>query len=345
MLSRHGPSTNRFIIEQRKMSTAASTASAPPDLESLTYMDELPKIWGRAWGAQSEMGKLRSVMVSRPSDNEASPDVRDDPHFFASQGDFPDLALMRKQHEAMVKVLKDFGTEVIYFDPPAQAIGPYGRLRMLWAPASAFLVNGGAILPRYGLAPWRRGFEALLARRLGELGIPILCTVHGSGIFELGGNCQWLDPHHLVIGLGKSTNYEGVRQVWPLLQDVGVSEIFLTNFKNVIHLDMAFGMATDWVAVVDPNCLEPSFLSYLRRKKIELIEVSPEESANSACNTLVLEPGVVVLPAGNPKTARALRERQVQVIEVDMSEFVKTGGGPHCATAGLIRDPGPLLSR
>jgi N-dimethylarginine dimethylaminohydrolase len=54
---------------------------------------------------------------------------------------------------------------------------------------------------------------------------------------------------------------------------------------------------------------------------------------------------VVVLPTGNPVTTRALRERGCDVIEVDMSEFVKTGGGPHCATAGLIRDPGPFLPR
>jgi N-dimethylarginine dimethylaminohydrolase len=315
------------------------------DIESASYMDELPKIWGKRWGAQSEIGHLRSVMVSRPSDNEASPEVRDDPHFFASQGSFPNLDLMRRQHKELVKVLLDFGSEVIYFDPPAETIGPYGRLRMLWAPASAFVINGGAIVPRYGLAPWRRGFEALLARKLGELGCPILCTIHGDGVFELGGNCQWLDPKHLVIGVGKTTNMEGVRQVWPVFKDAGVEDIHLTTFKNVIHLDMAFGMASDWVAVVDPRCLEPSFLSYLRRKGIDLVEVDPVEADNSACNTLVLKPGVVVLPAGNPKTAKALRERSVEVIEVDMSEFVKTGGGPHCATAGLVRDPGPLLPR
>jgi N-dimethylarginine dimethylaminohydrolase len=320
-------------------------AGAASDIESASYMDELPKIWGKRWGAQSEIGHLRSVMVSRPSDNEASPEVRDDPHFFASQGSFPNLDLMRRQHKELVKVLLDFGSEVIYFDPPAETIGPYGRLRMLWAPASAFVINGGAIVPRYGLAPWRRGFEALLARKLGELGCPILCTIHGDGVFELGGNCQWLDPKHLVIGVGKTTNMEGVRQVWPVFKDAGVEDIHLTTFKNVIHLDMAFGMASDWVAVVDPRCLEPSFLSYLRRKGIDLVEVDPVEADNSACNTLVLKPGVVVLPAGNPKTAKALRERGVEVIEVDMSEFVKTGGGPHCATAGLVRDPGPLLPR
>jgi N-dimethylarginine dimethylaminohydrolase len=306
-------------------------------------MDELAAVWGRPWGAQSEMGRLRMVLMSRPSDNEAAPEVLANPKFYDVQGEFPDLALMRRQHEALADALVKFGAEVVYLDPPPEARGPYGRLRMLWAPASAFVINGGAIIPRYGLAPWRRGFEALLARRLGELGCPILYTITGRGVLELGGNCQWLDPRHLVIGIGPSANLEGVRQVWPILREAGVEEIHLTTFRNTIHLDMAFGMATAWVAVVDPRCLEATFLDYLRARKIGLIEVPPAEAANSACNTLVLEPGVVVLPAGNPVTARALRRHQVEVIELDLSEFVKTGGGPHCATAGLIRDPGPFL--
>jgi hypothetical protein len=78
-------------------------AGAASDIESASYMDELPKIWGKRWGAQSEIGHLRSVMVSRPSDNEASPEVRDDPHFFASQGSFPNLDLMRRQHRSWWK--------------------------------------------------------------------------------------------------------------------------------------------------------------------------------------------------------------------------------------------------
>jgi N-dimethylarginine dimethylaminohydrolase len=316
-----------------------------PDLANITYLDELEAVWGRRWGAQSEMGRLRMVMVSRPSDNEAAPEVRANPKFYAVHGEFPDLELMRRQHEALVSVLTRFGAEVVDFDPPAEARGPYGRLRMLWAPASAFVINGGAIVPRYGLAPWRRGFEALLARRLGELGCPILYTIHGRGVLELGGNCQWIDPRHLVIGMGPSANLEGVRQVWPIFNEAGVEEIHLTTFHDAIHLDIVFGMAAAWIAVVDPRGVEPSFLGYLRGKGIELVEVPPEEAANSACNTLVLEPGLVVLPAGNPFTAGALRRRNVEVIELDMSEFVKTGGGPHCATAGLIRDPGPYLGR
>jgi N-dimethylarginine dimethylaminohydrolase len=318
-------------------------ARRDPDLSGISYLDELEATWGRRWGAQSEIGRLHAVLVSRPSDNEVSPEVAADPEFFEGQGGLPDLELMRKQHQQLVSVLVERGTEVFELEPPANAYGPYGRLRMLWAPASAFVINGGAIIPRYGLAPWRRGFEAILARRIVELGCPILYTVHGLGIIELGGNCQWLDPHHLVVGIGPSTNLEGVRQIWPILREAGVTEIHLTAFRNTIHLDMAFGLAADWLAVVDPRCLEDSFLDYLRGKGFDLLEVPPEEGDNSACNTLVLEPGVVVMPAGNRQTSAALRKRGVEVIEVDMSEFIKSGGGPHCATAELIRDPGPYL--
>ena len=84
----------------------------PVDLSRLSFLDEVEAIWGRRWGAQSEMGRLRMVLVSRPSDNEAAEEVRANPKFYDVHGEFPDLALMRKQHEALVDVLVRFGAEV-----------------------------------------------------------------------------------------------------------------------------------------------------------------------------------------------------------------------------------------
>ena len=313
------------------------------DLRRFSYLDELERIWGRRWGAQSEIGLLSYAMLSIPSDNEASPEAARDPVYYDLTTGVPDLPLMRRQHRELARVLEAEGVELSYLEPPPVMMGPYARNRMLWAPASAFVINGGAIIPRYGLAPWRRGFEVLLARRIMELGCPILYTVHGSGIFELGGNCQWLDPETLVIGLGPSANMEGVRQVWDVFKVAGVREIHLTAFKGTIHLDMALGLAGAWVAVVDPRCLDDQLLHYLKAKRIELIEVPPEEADNSACNTLPIDPERVIMPAGNPVTARRIRAHGVKVIEVEMSEFVKAGGGPHCATSCLVRDPGPKL--
>lgn len=315
----------------------------PEVIADLSYLDELEATWGRRWGAQSEMGRLRMAMVSVPTANEVSPEAEEDPIFYGLPSGLPDLALMKRQHRAFVKALEDFGVELVYLEVPQEYYGPYCRNRIMWAPASCFVINGGAILPRYGLAPWRKGHEVLMFKKLAEIGCPVLYTLHGKGVLELGGNGQWLDPKHLIIGLGPSGNLDGARQVEEVFRRAGVEEIHYAYFTGAIHLDIVFGMADAWLAVIDPVHLDHATQVYLRKKGIKCIEAPPEEAANAACNTLVLEPGRLLMPAGNPRTAGALREEGVTVIELEMSEFVKTGGGPHCATGNLIRDPGPFL--
>jgi hypothetical protein len=54
----------------------------PPDRElfrKISFMDELEAMWGRKWGAQSKVGKLRYALVSPPSDNEESEEILEDP--------------------------------------------------------------------------------------------------------------------------------------------------------------------------------------------------------------------------------------------------------------------------
>lgn len=312
-------------------------------LATIDFRDELELAWGKNWGAQSQIGKLRAALVSRPTQNELCEEAKEDPVHFLLPAGLPDLELMKKQHDAMVKVLKDDGVEVHYLEVPEAAYGPYSRMRMLWATASAFVINGGAIIPRYGLAPWRRGPEVLITKKLVEIGCPILYTIHGKGVLELGGNGIWLDPKHLIVGIGPSGNLEGVAQVHDILHRAGVEEIHLAYFTGAIHLDLVFGLADAWLGVIDKRHIDHETIVYLRRKDIKLIEAPPEECANSACNLLAIEPGKVIIPKRCDRTSEALRKEGVKVIELEMSEFIKTGGAAHCAVGELIRDPGPFL--
>ena len=318
----------------------------PPDravMSKLTFMDELEAIWGRRWGAQSKIGRLRYALVNPPTENEASPETFEDPAFYLLSDGPPDLSKMKQQYEAFTQALRNDGVELESWEMPEVVEGPYCRSRMLWAPASALVINGGAIVPRYGLAPWRKGFEALMTRKLASIGCPILHTIRGEGVMESGGNLIFLDPHHALVGMGPSGNEEGFRQIEAVLSENGVKEIHRVVFTEDIHLDLVFGLADAWLALVYPSGFDGKTMDYLKDKGIQLIEVSEEEHRTSACNVLALEPGKVILCAGNPHAAEALRERNVEVIEIEMSEYIKTGGGPHCATGCLIRDPGPLL--
>jgi arginine deiminase len=102
---------------------------------------------------------------------------------------------------------------------------------------------------------------------------------------------------------------------------------------------VVFGVAGPKLAVLYPEFVGYDFVDYLVNKKgFDVIECPLEEANGLATNFLVLEPGKLVMSAENPVVTGQLRKRGIQVIEVDLSEYAKAGGGPTCMTIPLIRD-------
>lgn len=314
-------------------------------LHDIDYLDELEDVWGKNWGAQSEIGQLKKVMVSLPTPNENAEEYKQDMAYWGLDQGLPDLDLMQEQYHELVEILEGEGVDVVVLQVPDESYGPYSRHRLLWAPASCFVIKGGAIIPRYGLAAWRRGHEVYLYKKMAEIGCPILFTTHGKGVLELGGNGQFLDSETMLFGIGPSCNREGLKQVRPILKRQGIKEIHETFFTGVIHLDLVFGMADAWLGVAYTDDIDHETRKYLDQKGLEIIEVSEVEMKHSACNTEVLEPGKVILSEECNETRRALEREGVEVISWKCSEYIKTGGGPHCATSELIREPGPTLEK
>ncbi|MEM4204938.1 MAG: arginine deiminase family protein [Candidatus Methanomethylicaceae archaeon] len=317
------------------------------------YHEELERLWGRNWCAQSEVGKLRSVLVHRPG-FELDGALIDDPVWYGILKK-PDLKKAQEQHDAFVEILKKEGVEIHYLNAPSPAHGPYSKVNpRIWATRDpGVVINGGAIISRMAL-PWRKKDEVFWARRVAELGCPILYTVNGNGTFE-GGNVVWIDPKHVCIGESIRTNAEGIAQVSRIMREVGgVEEVitvpipgYLENLEwpagGWAHLDTIFGMADVDLALVYPPGLPYFFIEKLLSYKITLIEVPPEEAAREACNIVALEPRKFIMNADCPITRKKAEREGADVIEADLSEFVKSGGAPHCATGPLIRDPGPFL--
>lgn len=322
----------------------------PKSLMNIDYLEELEATWRRPWGAQSNIKKLQMVLVHRPGPENEEPEIFEDPAFFNLCEGFPEIKKMQEQHDNFVKILRDNGVEVVYLDPEPPLVGTFGiPLRALTYARASIVINGGAIIDRHA-SHYKRGMEFFFAKRLLQLGCPILYTVHRTGVWEAS-NVVWLDSEHVVIGVGLRTNEEGIRQVRPIFEMAGVKEIFVTqlpgHFSNrkyqvggaagFFHLDMTFGMADEGIAVIYPGGVGYPLIEYLEKRGIDLIEIPENEVINDAANILALEPGKVIIPAGSPKTSQALREKGIKVIEVDMSEFVKGGGGSSCITLPLIR--------
>lgn len=67
---------------------------------------------------------------------------------------------------------------------------------------------------------------------------------------------------------------------------------------------------------------------------------NPVEVKETFCtNFVALQPGKVVMPAGNPETKAKMEMAGIEVIETEMDEIIKGWGSIHCMTAFLRRDP------
>lgn len=317
--------------------TFPSEAEPPFEDES-----ELTRWWGRNWGCSSDVGRLRVVLMHRPGEElrivdtskrleiGAFGDQQTGWYWRGKEG--PDLAAMQAQHDGFVAALKAEGVEVAFLDAVAK-----GRMKSCYTRDSVVAVGGGAIVQRLG-ARIRRGEELPATRALAKLGCPILRTLSGNAISE-GGSFAWLNARTAVIGLSSRVNEEGARQVEDVLRAQGVEliRIALTGYR--LHIDGVFLMLAPDLALINPAQLPFWFLEKLKDLKIHAIEVHHEDNP-WIINSLAVAPGRVLMAEGcSDNTLERLRRHGVSVVTLPYDKVCLGGGGMHCSTAPLIRDP------
>jgi N-dimethylarginine dimethylaminohydrolase len=168
------------------------------------------------------------------------------------------------------------------------------------------------------------------------LGMPILRTINGSGIFE-GGSFAFLNEQTAVVGIGARANAEGARQVEEVLRTLGVEllKVELNGYRQ--HIDGAFVMADVDVALINPLGLPFWFLEKLKALKIRTVECQPDDPPFTV-NCLAVRPGRVVMSRTSARTVERLGKAGVEVIALDYEHVYRGGGGVHCSTAPLVRD-------
>ncbi len=92
----------------------------------------------------------------------------------------------------------------------------------------------GAILARPA-STVRAGEERQIARRLANLGIPILRTLTGTATFE-GADALWLDERSVLLGRGLRTNDQAIRQISETLAEMSVDVIQVDLPIGTMHL-------------------------------------------------------------------------------------------------------------
>jgi N-dimethylarginine dimethylaminohydrolase len=303
---------------------------------------ELERVWGRRWGATDDVGRLRSVLVRAPRDewaavradawNEAAGALVDPAGMWYWESRTPpDLALVREQHRGLVAALEAEGVEVVAIEED----GPPHLTRPIYTRDPLVTVPGGAIIGRMAPA-MRRGEEPIVTRAVAAVGMPILRTITGTGLVE-GGSLIKLSPTVAAYGTSIRCNEEGAAQLRSALAELGIELIVVPMIGWSIHLDAHLGMVTPDAAMVDINGLPYWFLDRLRELGIEAIPCPAGEEW--AINSLALAPGRMLMTDGYPRSRERLERRGFEVVTIPYDEIQKGGGGVHCSTMELQRDP------
>ncbi len=294
------------------------------------FKADMPRIYGD-WGVDSECGKLRAVLMRRPGH-----EIENMEHTYAKyRWKAPmDPGLARDQHDQLAQIYRDHGVQVYYVEETGDYPNAlFCRDLLLGTPE-------GAIITRPAIEV-RRGEEKYVAQACAKIGVPIIKTINGTATFE-GACVLWVDPESVILGLGNRCNLEGARQVEAELRIMGVKHFCYTQIPyGHAHLDGNMNIADKDVAVIFPWETPHATAMFLRERGFKLVECMwPEEAEGSGgINFVALEPGKIVMPAGNPRTRKAIEAAGVEVIELDIDELQKGWGAIHCMTAFLKRDP------
>jgi N-dimethylarginine dimethylaminohydrolase len=334
-MSENGDAAHRYDMTVKMFGVQAEPAFETPEQQNA--------IWGRNWGCDNDVGRLRVVLMHRPG---SELDVVDPSKRIESIGTFgdlekgwywqsdtiPQISEMQVQHDALVETLRDEGVEVVFVE------GDKGHnLKSCYTRDSSFAVKGGAIVTRLG-ARIRRGEEHVITRTLANLGMPILRTIHGNGLVE-GGSFAWLNSKTAVIGHSIRVNEEGVQQVGEVLRAQGVELIRIDLGGYEIHIDGSFLMVDVDTALVRAEGLPYSFLEKLKELKIRTVETHPDDDG-WIVNGLAVRPGRVLMPPGiSNRTLDQLTKLNIEIVTLPYDKMAMNGGGIHCSTCPLIRDP------
>ncbi len=314
--------------------SVAEPAFEAPEMQEL--------VWGTRWGCTNDVGKLRVVLMHRPGEEVNL--VRSSAYLseIGAFGDVeagwywrgkepPDLPAMQAQHDRLAGVLRSEGVRVEYLEDV-----PRRQHKSVSTRDAAIAIDGGAVVCRLGTR-YRRGEELAVSRKLAKLGMPCLRTIHGTGVLE-GGSFAWLDEKTAVLGLSTRVNDEGARQLEEVLRVTGVEliRVDLTGYRQ--HIDGLLVMLDVGTVLINPVLTPYRLIERLAAMRFKVIELHAEDHAFTI-NCLAVAPGRVIMSETSQRTLDRLDREGITILPIPFDAVYRGGGGIHCSTAPLVRDP------
>jgi len=316
--------------EQKRDVVAATHGGSGWQARQATLRQEIAE--GAVWhccGSLSEWGLLREVVLSWPGE---------ELNFSGAPNEYlmlekPNLDALRRQTAALVDFYEGQGITVHLARPSALPPPNFLFMRdLFWATPQ------GVVLARPA-ARQRAGEERYAAETLARLGVPMIFHPYGTATFE-GADALWLDEQTILLGVGVRTNGEGARQLASLLGPMGITVLEVALPQGVQHLLGVVNFVDRTTALLNVAKASPALQEVLASRGVTTIQLSPDDELQKGLgmNFVTLDPRRVVMPANCPGIKKKMASAGIDVLEMEVGEYLKAAGGLACLTGILRRD-------
>lgn len=275
-------------------------------------------------------GKLRKVLLCKPDYFDFQP-VNETARSSLEQGIKADVQRVRLEHQNLADALIEAGAEVVWVEPDEES------KYQVYTRDLGTVTSRGALLGKFH---WPlRHKEVDLSLEVITQHVPVWKRAPDLPEVEFeGGDFMYMDEKTAAVGIGARTTPAGAQFVLESMAEIGVEVIPVKFDPRFCHIDMIFNVVAEKICVACVSVLPGDFVSRLKAEKWNIIETTPEDVLALLGNLFAVDEGVVISPRLNQRINGELRALGVRIIEVELDELLKGGGGPHCMTYPLLRD-------
>ena len=290
---------------------------------------ELGSVW-QSCAIDSEWRRLKSVLLHRPGDELNA--AQDDPDAVQMLAPL-DVGRAAAEHEAMVEAYRSQGVEVHFVDPE-QPCQP----NLMFCADLFVMTPQGAILARPA-STVRAGEERQVARRLADIGVPILKTLTGNATFE-GADLMWIDESMAMISRGPRTNASAIEQIRSLLGEIGTELVAVDIPFGTMHFMGMFRIADRDLAICWPRRTPHHCVQVLRERGYEVAfpPFDDDQASHRGINFVTLGPRRILMVGDLPQVQSYYESLGIECLTAPTDELGKAAGNVGCLTGVLARE-------
>lgn len=270
---------------------------------------------------QSEYGILKQVVLCEPKYMEIKEVINDVQKKY--EDDNIDQELAVKQHRNFEQALRNAGVEIIKLPPSKD------HPEQVFTRDIGFTI-GNRLFVSEMANPIRQGEEEVLAQWLNNNKI----AYKNLSLHSIEGGDVIVDGNRVFVGISDRTCKKAIQNLQKELPDY---EIIPIPFNpKYLHLDCVFNILSSEDALIFPEAFEPKIVNLLS-SMYHLIEVSESEQFSMGTNVLSIGQNRVLSLPVNREVNYQMKQHGYEVLEVDFSEIIKSGGSFRCCSMPILR--------